>query len=125
MVKFAALVLFVTLLQTAPASAQTRREVSGETGSVQGVVVDWQYARILGVTVVFERRGFRRLAPVDADGRYEADLPAGTYLVTAKSEGFLPFRIKSFRVEAGGLKTLNIMLRVKPQKYGKCRGICL
>jgi hypothetical protein len=88
-------------------------------GKLRGVVVDWQYARILGTKIVFESKSFKKVMFVDSEGAYEIGLPAGTYLVTATDEGFVPRRFK-FQVEPATTKTLNMILDVTPTKPSRC-----
>lgn len=96
------------------------------TGKLKGIVVDWQYARVLNTKIILEGRSFKKEVAVDAEGAYEAEVPAGSYLVKAESAGFRQYRLM-FDVAPGEAKTLNIMLKVLPQKPVKCpRGaLCL
>jgi hypothetical protein len=89
------------------------------TGKLRGIVVDWQYARVLNTTIVFENVSFKKEIAVDQNGSYEVELPAGTFLATAQSPGFRQFRSK-IDVVSNVMKTFNIMLKVTPQMPVKC-----
>ncbi len=96
------------------------------SGTVKGIVVDWQYALILPATIVFVGTSLKEEVRVDHEGSYETALPAGDYLVKATAPGFLERRVR-FRVQPNNVRTLNMMLDVRPMKIGKCpRGsLCL
>jgi hypothetical protein len=96
------------------------------SGTVKGIVVDWQYARILPTTIVFVGTSVKEKVRVDHEGSFEIELPAGDYLVKTTAPGFLERRVR-FRVEPNAVRTLNMMLDVRPMKVGKCpRGsLCL
>lgn len=115
----------VFLLAGCFAHAQTSH-AQVATGKLRGVVVDWQYARVLNTTVVFESESVKKVVCVDEDGAYEVELPVGTYSVKAESANFRP-RHLNFSVEANTARTLNMLLDVVPMKFGKCPkgAICL
>jgi hypothetical protein len=88
-------------------------------GTLKGIVVDWQFALILPTTIVFEGTAVKKEIQVDGAGSYEIELPAGEYLVKATAPWFLERRVK-FRVEPDQVKTLNMMLDVRPTKPIRC-----
>ncbi len=96
------------------------------SGTVKGIVVDWQYARVLPTTIVFLGTSVKEKVRVDHEGSFEIELPAGDYFVKATAPGFLERRVR-FRVAPNALMTLNIMLDVRPMKVGKCprSSLCL
>ena len=54
------------------------------TGKLKGIVVDWQHARVLNTKVILVGRSFKKKFAVDGEGAYEAEVPAGSYLVKAE-----------------------------------------
>ena len=109
-------------------SQVSKAEVHSQSasGTLKGIVVDWQYARVLNTKIILEGRSFKKEIAVDDEGAYEAEVPAGSYLVKAECAGFRQYRLM-FDVVPGEAKTLNIMLKVLSQKPVKCpRGsLCL
>jgi Carboxypeptidase regulatory-like domain len=95
------------------------------TVKVRGVVVDWQYARVLPTTILFESAGQTKQVKVDDQGAYEIDLPPGRYLVKASAPNFIERRVK-LQLESTAPRTLNLMLDVQPQNFRCPKGaLCL
>ena len=112
---------FLLTVAACPAASGTQ---SG-SGRLKGAVVDRQYARVLGTTIVFEAGSFKKTVEVNGDGEYDVELPAGTYLIRVKNEGFRQRRVR-FEVEPGATRSLSFMLDVKPTVADCPRGgICL
>jgi hypothetical protein len=88
-------------------------------GKLNGIVVDWQYARVLRTTIVFETAGLRKAIQVDEEGAYEVELPAGWYTIKATAPGFIERRVK-LQLESATPRILNLMLDVRPQKVIRC-----
>ena len=86
---------------------------------VTGVVVDWQYARILPTTIVFKSEGETKEIKVDDQGAYKIDLPPGRYVVEVTAPNFRKRRVK-LQVELGADQVLNFMLDVVPQPRIRC-----
>lgn len=117
---FVACVLFFTHFGGA-----TPAQPNQPVGRLSGVVVDWQYARILETTITFEGKSLKKKVTVDDEGAYEIELPAGTYLVRATRRHFLERRFR-FTVEPGKTKMLSLILDVEPEKFDCPKGhICL
>lgn len=101
------------------------------TGKLKGIVVDWQYARVLGSCLTVKSENLEKKVVVDTNGAFEVELPAGIYQVTAQSPGFQRFHWKELHIEPNAIKTLNIMLKVAPVKAGcpagtrKAGGLCI
>ena len=110
-----ALALYLSAALVTPTGASPQ----GAMGKLKGIVVDWQYAIVLNTKIVLEGRSFKRDIALDEDGAYEAEVPVGSYIITAESPGFRRFRLE-VAVVAGEVKTLNIMLKVLPQGPVKC-----
>ena len=95
-----------------------RPQSQNASGKLRGVIVDWQYARILGSCVDLTNKTFKTRVRVDTNGEFEIDLPAGQYQATGQSPGFQRFRWNHLKIEAGATKTLNILLNVSNKKRG-------
>lgn len=92
---------------------------------VSGIVVDWQYARVLPTTIVFKSEGETKEVKVDAQGAYEVELTPGQYLVEATAPNFRKRRVK-LQVEPATQRILNLMLDVVPQRFHCPKGsLCL
>jgi hypothetical protein len=99
--------------------AQQQR-TSEESGRVKGVVVDWNYARIVESCVIFRSKTHQTRVKVNDEGAFDVELTAGTYEVVALSPNFSRVRMKNVRVEPGVTRTLNFMLPVAPEISGRC-----
>lgn len=95
------------------------------TVKVRGVVVDWNYARVIVTTILFESGSQTKRVKVNEEGAYEVDLPPGRYLVKASAPGFTERRVK-LQLEPDAPRTLNLMLAPEPQNF-RCpkNAICL
>lgn len=92
---------------------------------VSGIVVDWQYARVLPTTIVFKSEGETKEVKVNAQGAYEVELTPGQYLVEATAPNFRKRRVK-LQVEPATQRILNLMLDVVPQRFHCPKGsLCL
>ena len=93
---------------------------------VSGVVVDWQYARLLPTTIVFKSdNGKTKEIKVDDQGAYEVELAPGKYVVEATAPEFRKRRVR-LQLEPGTDRILNLMLDVVPQRFHCPKGsICL
>ena len=93
--------------------------------TVKGVVVDWQYARLLPTTLVFKSEGHTKEVKVDDQGAYEVQLPPGLYIVKATAPEFRERRVK-LQLAPATTRILNIMLQVRPQIFRCPKGsLCL
>ena len=97
-----------------PCSAQN------PSGKIKGFVVDWQDARVLGTTITFQNKQFRKTVTVNSDGEYEIELPVGSYVITAQKPNFREYRFKSLKITANKMRTFNIKLALAPVKQVKC-----
>ena len=118
LMKNAAFTISIIFLLVAGLPAQSLTPVQANMGKLKGVIEDWQYARILGSCLTVKNRTFEKKVVVDTNGAFEVELPVGTYQVVAQSSGFGQFRWKELRIEPNATKTLNIMLKVAPEKAG-------
>lgn len=81
---------------------------------VSGVVLDVNEARIVGAMITIENAQVKKVKRSDDEGRFEVDLPAGTYQITVEQSGFKKFRLSQFELEAPA--NLNIRMEVDPPK---------
>lgn len=95
-------------------------------GSLQGIVVDWQEARIPGAQVLVVGKRLKGEMRTDAKGEFEIQLPAGKYRVEVRTPGFKPFVKKGIKIPDGAPVSLRIPLSVV-QFNLKCPrdGVCL
>ena len=118
--RFVALAVLMTATGAMGVFARQTPPPPVATGKLKGVVVDWQYARILRSCLTVRSKTFRSKVMVDAEGAFEAELPAGVYEVVARSPGFSRLRRKDVRIEPGAARTLNFLLEVAPEISGRC-----
>jgi len=112
--------ILIIVCGVAVALAQQTPLTRPATGMLKGVVVDWQYARILGSCVIVKNKSVEKKVIVDGEGAFEVELPAGTYEVTAQSPHFRRFRRNKLQIQSNTTTTLNIMLEVAPERAGRC-----
>jgi hypothetical protein len=79
-----------------------------------GVVLDRNDALVAGATIRVSSGTFKRRVRSDGDGRFEMELPAGCYELTAEQPGFRKFRLSPFQVRAGAKALVNIHLELAP-----------
>lgn len=118
MSKTLAFTISIIFLQMSFPCAQSLTPAQVRNGKLKGVIVDWQYGRVLGSCLTVKNRTFEKKVVVDMNGAFEVELPVGTYDVTAQSPGFRQFHRKEVHIEPGATKTLNIMLKVAPERAG-------
>lgn len=118
--KVSAVTPLLLVAQFVIAPAQQPPPARAATGRVKGTVSDWQPARILGACLTFKAKSFEKNIKVDEDGAFEVELPAGTYEVTAHAFHFEQFRLKALRVEPNATRTLDITLKLAPERVGEC-----
>lgn len=99
-----------------PESIDTRAQTPQEPppSRLVGVVLDRNDALVAGATIRVSSGTFKRRVSSDGDGRFEMELPAGCYELTAEQPGFRKFRLSPFQVRAGARELINIHLEVAP-----------
>ena len=80
-------------------------------GKISGLILDRGDARVPKAKVVIERKGFHREMISEDDGRYELELPIGSYTVTVTREGFHPSRNTDVRIRSTSLTTINVVMK--------------
>ena len=110
------------LLPVAVSLAQSLTPAPENTGKLKGVIEDWQYARVLGSCLTIKNKTLEKKVMVDTNGAFEVELPVGIYQVTAQSPRFRQYHWKELRIEPNATKTLNIMLKIAPEKAGCLAG---
>jgi hypothetical protein len=81
---------------------------------VMGLVTDNAGASLPTVTVTFKGKNFEKKVVSADDGRYEIDLPAGTYEVIARLPTCKDFRLKEWNAKSERSNTLNMSLYCPP-----------
>jgi hypothetical protein len=118
-------IAFVIGISCLPGFVKTRAQSSGNTPAqsaedlqpksrLVGVVLDRNDAVVIGAAVRVNSGTFKRRVKSDGDGRFEMELPAGCYELTAERPGFRKFRLNPFQVRAGTRELINIHLELAP-----------
>ena len=81
---------------------------------VSGIVTDNAGAFIPSVTIAFKAKKYEKEIVTSDDGRYELDLPAGTYEVRGSFQGCKDFRLKQWNAGPDASNTLNMSLYCPP-----------
>ena len=108
---------FLTAVTCLPGAKVTRAQTPEDAqprSRVIGIVLDSNDAVVAGVTISVVSGPFKRRVRSDGDGRFEMDLPAGCYELTAEQPGFRKFRLMPFQVRAGARELVNIHLELAP-----------
>lgn len=105
---------FVSLLLLLFMQADAQSVVAEHEVELKGVIVDWQDARIINVSVIIEGKDFRRSLVSDDNGEFRTLLPVGTYKVSVKHPVFKTYVIKKLKVSEAGNSPLKVQLRIKP-----------
>lgn len=107
---------FVIAIACVCGSVNTRAQTAQEPppSRLVGVVLDRNDALVVGATVRVSSGTFKRSVRSDGDGRFEIELPAGCYELTAEQPGFRKFRLSPFQVRAGTRELINIHLELAP-----------
>jgi uncharacterized membrane protein len=113
-----ALSIVLLLLQvgitTLPCLPKT--EARNEQSRIAGVVLDRNDSRIAGAVITIKNPEFVRHLRSDYEGRFELELPAGSYEIRVEKPGFKTFNLPSVRADAGITAQINIHLEVQPPK---------
>ena len=124
---FAASLLLLVFMRAEAIDAQT--VVAEHEVELKGVIVDWQDARIIDVSIIIEGKNFRRSLVSDGNGEFRTLLPVGSYKVSVKHPVFKTYVIKKLKVSEVTNSVLKVQLKVKTPlaSGGKCpRGqLCL
>ena len=89
--------------------------VKNPNSRITGVVLDRNDARVVGAVITIKNDGFIRRVRSDDEGRFELELPAGSYELSVEQPGFKTYK-RSLHAEAGATTQLNIHLEVDPPR---------
>lgn len=106
---------FVSLLLLLFMHADAQSVVAEHEVELKGVIVDWQDAVILNVSITIEGKNFSRSLVSDGNGEFRATLPVGTYKVTVRHPHFKTYVIKKLKVSEAGNSALKVQLKIKPE----------
>ena len=117
---FAVSLLLLLFMQAEAIDAQSG--VAEQEVELKGVIVDWQDARIIDVSIIIEGKNFRRSLVSDDKGEFRTLLPADTYKVSVKHPHFKTYVIKKLKVSEITNSVLKVQLKVKTPlaSGGKC-----
>lgn len=79
-------------------------------------MLDRNEARIVGAVITIKNADFTRRVRSDDEGRFELELPAGSYEIRVEQPGFKTFRLASLRVDADATARVDVHLEVKPPR---------
>jgi hypothetical protein len=111
------LLLAITLATLALAEQRSfavSRAPDSRTGKITGIVVDKNDARILGARIEIKNERTSRVLLSDDDGRFEAELPSGTYRITVWMDGFKRFDLSAVRLKPGARARLSVRMQLQP-----------
>jgi len=87
--------------------------VGWQSSRVAGLVLDANDARIVGAKITVENAQVKKSVRSDDEGKFEVNIPSGTYHITVQQPGFKKFQLPEFRVEENS-EPLNIHMEVAP-----------
>ncbi|HZE69104.1 MAG TPA: carboxypeptidase-like regulatory domain-containing protein [Pyrinomonadaceae bacterium] len=88
--------------------------------NIRGVILDQMGASVAKAKIVIASRSIRHELISDETGEFSSIVPVGAYQVTVESPGFLVTTLNRVSVQPSMSKTLKIVLKIRPSKYGKC-----
>jgi len=109
---FAASLLLLLFMRVEAIDAES--VVAEHEVELKGVIVDWQDARIINVSIIIEGKDFRRSLVSDDNGEFRTLLPVDTYKVSVKHPLFKTHVIKKLKVSEAGNSPLKVQLKIKP-----------
>ncbi len=89
-----------------------------QNGKLKGQIVDLTEAGIPWAKVTVGKDGKKYEIKMDQDGKYELTLPAGTYLLIARADGFLPSDERQIKILAGQTTETNVTMLVTRDEKG-------
>ncbi|HEY0005752.1 MAG TPA: carboxypeptidase-like regulatory domain-containing protein [Pyrinomonadaceae bacterium] len=81
---------------------------------ITGTVLDANQARVTDATIKIENARFSLKLQSNDEGKFEAELPAGTYRIIVRKDGFRRFELSPFRARANSSEQVSIRLEVEP-----------
>jgi hypothetical protein len=97
----------------APAPAQEHAPTVRAEGTLKGLILDPNEARIPGAQITVENKKYRVDVESNDEGAFEVQLPAGEYQLKIEFNGFRDYR-KRVRIEADKTETISATLRPLP-----------
>ena len=105
-------VVRIVLIAVAMLAGQGGSEKTG----ISGILLDRNDARIAGAVIKIENGDFRRRLRSDDEGKFELELPAGSYEIRVEQPGFKTLKLSSIRVNEGVIERLHLYMEVLAQK---------
>jgi len=103
------LVLFTWLvLDVQVISQQPKTEAMGR---MSGLILDRGNACVPRAKIVVEGEGFQSEVISEDDGRYEIELPVGSYTITVTRVRFYRSRNADVKIRSNSLTTLNVVMK--------------
>ena len=88
-----------------------RSKATGRQGTLAGMVLDPNKARVPRAKILLETNGFKQEITTADDGSYSIDLPEGKYKIRVERDGFYTFRMNGIRIVSGGLVKLDVVIK--------------
>ena len=89
-----------------------------QNGVLKGQIIDLTGAGISWAKVTVGKDGQKYEIEMDKDGKYELTLPAGTYLLIARADGFLPSEERQIKILAGQITETNVTMSITRKTIG-------
>ena len=93
------------------AQVVSQQPQSEAMGKLTGLILDRGDARVPKAKIVVERKGFHREMTSEDDGRYEIELPVGSYAITVTRDGFHPTRNTDVQIRSNSQTTFNVVMK--------------
>jgi len=77
-------------------------------GKIKGAILDVNDARVTNAGITIEGNKIKRVVKSDDQGQFEVSLPAGSYQITVKANGFRRFVYSSLTIHANETEMINI-----------------
>jgi Carboxypeptidase regulatory-like domain len=81
-----------------------------QTGNLKGQILDLVESGVPGAKVTVALNSQKYETETDKDGKYELQLPEGTYNIVVRANGFLPSRRRQLIIIANQITETNITL---------------
>ena len=118
--KFLSAVTYLVILGLSPSvssSGLTSSSPGGATGRIMGTLLDVNDARVVGAKIKVEGASFYWEGKSDDAGDFTVEVPAGTYRIYVRANGFRPFESALLQAKSDVTEMVNIHLEVQPIRH--------
>ena len=89
-----------------------------QNGALKGQIVDLTKEGIPWAKVTVGKDGQKYEIKPDKEGKYELTLPAGTYSLIVRADGFLPSDERQIEILAGQITETNVTMLIQHKTIG-------